>query len=501
MRTPVKDTKSIDVQIHHDVVNEQVVIASVLVDTDTRKKLIRIPIDTFQSGIHQTLWHTLQEMDRKNLAFDLATIQSMAPNIDIEYLNQLIEARPDVPPNLNYHVKTLHWDKARHDVATGPLASFVSSIKDPKAEPEKTKTLAKAIYSVLEGYRDETHMRDSEALIGSTMDGLQTRMKGISRFTYGIESLDNFEDGTPRMIPGARPKQITVLTGLSGSGKTTLVAQMVLGIARSYDSIYRATGIKKTVLFGAWETESEPMLELMACMALGLSRTDLVMGRITDQQFVSIQDKSRRICEYVKFMDCPFQRKRGERKRTNDMNLDLIQDCIESTGADLFVADLLQRAFVEKKPDEEETALFRMQALIKESNCHAILCHQQRGKDVEQRQDKKPTREALKGAGAWVEIADTILGTHRPALWRPVPDTTLEIAVLKQRWGKWPISVEFDFNPEYGVVSNGRSIAYNVVEDVNAAKDGPVDDFLGGNKKRNAMTNPNPQQNKKSWKK
>ncbi len=497
MRKPLSNdgTKAVELVIQHDVVNEQVVVAAAMVDAAMRKRLVRMPSDVFQTAIHQQVWNALQELERQGLEFDMATLQTLAPGLDMAYLGQLIEARPDLPLNIEHHVKTLLWDKARSQVVRGPVSLFLDAVRDPRETPDRVRSLAKSIAGSLDGYEDRAYLRDSEALVRDQMEDLRNRREGLAVYSYGIPSLDLYEDGSPRMIPGAKPKQVTIITGLSGSGKTTFLAQMILGMARGFHAEYTRTGKRKRILFGAWETESGPMLELMACMSLGLSRTKVILGQVTDEEFAAIEQRSRGITEYVKFMENPFQRKRGERKLTNDDNLDRIHNYIEDVGADIFVADLLQRAFVQKDPDQEETALFRFQAIMQQTHCHGIVCHQIRLKDVEQRQDKRPTREGMKGSGAWTEITDTILGVHRPALWAPVPDTTLQIHVLKQRWGKWPQAVEFSYDASIGLIENGRSIEYNsALSDETSDREGPVDDFLGGKKSRfDAMSKSNRQ--------
>lgn len=495
MRTPFTNTesktKAVELVIQHDVANEQVVIAAAMADDEVRRRLVRMPIDVFQTASHQQAWSTFQELERKQLGFDFATLQTLTPGLDVGYLSQLHEARPDVPVNLDHHVKTLLWDKARASSITGPVALFLDAIKNPKESPERVKALAKAIGGTFDGYEGRSFLRDSEALVHEQIEDLKSRRAGFAVYTYGIPSLDKYEDGSARMVPGAKPEQVTIITGLSGSGKTTFLAQMILGIARDYHKHFLETKQRKRVLFGAWETQSGPMLELMASMSLRLNRTKVSLGNVTDEEIEQLRARQLAISEYVKFMQNPFQRVRGERRQTNDDNLDKIHQYIEDTGADIFVADLLQRAFVQKDPDQEETALFRFQAIMQQTHCHAIVCHQIRLKDVEQRADKRPTREGMKGSSAWTEIADTILGVHRPALWAPVPDTTLQILVLKQRWGKWPLAVEFDSEPDIGVISNGRSIEYNrALLEESSEHDAPVDDFLGS--KRDAMKQRSP---------
>lgn len=490
MRKPI-ETKAVDLIIRHDAVNEQFIIAASMANVEIRKKLINgIAHDIFQIQQHQQIWKAITELTKKNLEFDFATLHLIDGEIDIEYLQKLNENCPDVPPNLDFHIRNLKWDKVRADTIQGPLAELIAGLKNPKETQEHIKTLAKSIVSCIE-VQDKQIIRDNNVLISDQITDLKIRKNGVAVYSYGIESLDKDENGIQRMLPGAKPQMVTVVTGLSGAGKTTTVAQMVLGIARQYSAHYKSTGIKKKILFGAWETGAGPMIELMACLSLGIPRRDTIMGNITDQQIDSIERVQKGICEYVKFIDNPFQRKRSEKRRTNDYNLDLIQSYIEDTGCSIFVADLLQRAFVEKDPEKEESALFRFQAMMQETICHGIVCHQMRLKDVEQRADKKPTRESLKGSSAWIEIADTVLGVHRPGKFLPVLDKTIEISILKQRYGEWPLCVEFDLDPKVGIITNGKTIDYNRSLAIDKLENGDsFDSFISKNDK--------PQQ-KKKW--
>jgi KaiC/GvpD/RAD55 family RecA-like ATPase len=290
----------------------------------------------------------------------------------------------------------------------------------------------------------------------------------VACFPYGIDGLDVYEDGHPnagrhRLTPGAAPGQVTVITGLSGGGKTTFTTAIAVAQAN----------MGRRVLFGAWEQGSRMTLELMAIQSLGLSRAAFVEGAITQEERDAVVGEAERLAEWVRFFELPFGRERGKRG-INDENLDLIHAYIADTGADVFVADLWRRAVRQFDPDEEEAALYRQQAIAQETRCHCILLHQQRLKDVEQREDKQPTREGLKGSGAWVEVPDTILGVHRPALWKNVPDTSLAVLVLKQRHGPWPLAVEFDWKPEEGSIRHGRSVDYQ-----QPGQTAEVDNFIG----------------------
>lgn len=455
--------ESTDLRIPHDIVNEQVILSAAIVDVETCDRLLRrIPADSLFGKGHAEAWSMLAELRRRGLTYDPATVRQLSGGaIDVEYLDALVVDRPALPPNLSHHVDALEWDRARIEAARGPLGSLLDAVRDPSADPERVRALAAQVSKAFDR-TDLRYLRDPDELVRSQIAEIRKRQSGVARFSYGIEGLDDFDDGSPRMIPGTAPKQVTVITGLSGGGKTTFTAHVALGLANE----------GRKVLFGAWEQGSGLTLELIATISLGLSRTNLSVGEVDDLTIDDLEAEMRRLSEWIRFFEIPFGRKQGE-KRLNDRALDTIHAYIVESGCDVFIADLWRRALRQFDPDEEEAALYRQQSIAQETNTHHILIHQQRLKDVETRSDKQPTREGLKGSGAWVEMPDTILGIHRPALWKAVADDSILALVLKQRHGQWPLAVEFDWVPTHGTIRGGREVEYT-----QPGSEGEVDSFL-----------------------
>jgi hypothetical protein len=205
-------------------------------------------------------------------------------------------------------------------------------------------------------------------------------------------------------------------------------------------------------------------LELMVCLQLGWDRSLLREGKgpiATPEGRERFQEQLKHLEGRVRILENPFKRRGGEGKPNNMRHLDLLQSYISDSGCDVFVGDLWKRAIVAEDPAAEEEALVRQQAMAEEEQVHCILLQQQRLKDMEQRADTRPTREGIKGSAAWVEVADTILGVHRPGAQGQHSDDKLELIVLKQRYGRWPMGVEFDWDSERGLISGGRTFAYS----------------------------------------
>lgn len=458
-----REAPASELVVQVDSVNEQVILAAALVDDALRKDLVRrLAPECFLTPPHPSAWAALRELDRKNLAYDPAAIRRIAPDVDVNYLASLEQARPDPPSNIEWHVDALLWDKQRATASTGPVASLLEALRDQRAEPERVRALARHVGSSFDGQTGREMLHDTDVLVTQQIADVRQRVAGRALYPFGIRGLDKYdvadEHGQypPRLLPGAAPGGITIITGVPGGGKSTLACHIALGLGSQ----------GRPVLYGAWEMQGGPTLELMACFILGWSRSKLQTGAgpsgasLTEEELGKLAATMRSVGKTVRFMKNPFRRSVGE-KRSNEKNLDLVQNIIADSGCEVFIADLWRRCLVNSKPEEEEEALFRQQAMVEEMRVHAIIVHQQRFKDLEQRPDKRPTREGMKGSGAYVEVADTMIGVHRPSLFKRVDDNTLEVFILKQRYGKWPLGIEFDWNAEYGSIDGGRSIEYD----------------------------------------
>lgn len=453
------------IDVPHSPVNEQVVLAAAMADAGARRKLVaRVRPEHFLVEAYRAAWAALQELERRGLEFDLATLQQVVGSaLDVKALALLCETRPDPPeaPNLDLHVEALYWDRQRAVGVAGPLSALIEALRKPSEAPERVRALARGVAEAFAGAGAGQYLRAGAELVGATMAEMRRRVDGHACYTYGVEGLDFYEPGAKdergrdvggrrRMVPGAAPAKVTVLTGISGGGKSTVAARMALGFRRQ----------GRRVLYGAWEMGSPMTLELLACMSLGWNRQDLMEGQFTADEDREIEREMEAIARDVRFMDNPFGRQRGH-KESNDRNLDVVHAHVVDSGCEVFIADLWERCLASDDPSDEKRALFRQQAMAEEARVHCVLIAQQRLKDIEQRADKHPTREGIKGSSAWVDVADTILGVHRPALWKRVPDDRIEVDVLKQRYGGWPLRVEFDWDAEYGSVDGGRSVPYD----------------------------------------
>lgn len=459
--------------VRYDLVNEQVLIVAACADPQARARLVRRIPDpaAFYDPKHPDIWRGLVELDRRGLEFSGPALRQVTGGAaDADYVERLLGSYKRVPPNLNLHVDALAWDKVRVEAAEGPVPALIKLLQDPSSSPDALRAASRALARHFESHGGELrYLHDPNELVRSQIATIRARSGGHAVYPFGVDGLDiDTAENRWRMIPGAAPGMVTVVTGRTGSGKSALVARMVLGLVAQ----------ERRVLYGAWEVGSGMTLEVLAAMSLGYSREALMTGGLTEEEMQAVEQEMDRLAGWVRFMKQPFGRERGKAKVTNDQALDVIHRYLDDAGCDVAAFDMLKRAFRQTRPEEEEDALFRMQAIAEETGVHVIAAHQQLIKtgNKDGRFDPRPTQEGAKGSSAWAEIADNMIGVHRPAHWKKVDDVTIEVLILKQRYGKWPLAVEFDWSGEFGSFENGRGVPYDP-PGADASSVDPIADF------------------------
>lgn len=447
------------VTIEHDVTNEMIVVAAALVDEDIRNRFVpKESSDRFLDEDHALIWTGMQRILRRKSGFDIQQLhKEVAGKVRVAYLKQLMDTYPTPPVSMSRHIAALHWDSTRARATNDSVPDFLRALKDNTESPATVRALAERVARSLEVASDKSFMKDPGILARQQRVDMSKRA-AIACYEYGIPALDYFPDGTHRCIPGAAPGKITNITAVSGAGKSVLAAYIALQQAR----------LGRRVLFGAWEMGPGDTLEAMANISfqtkpgatrmLG-SRYASSTGALDETALDSFEERMRKIGEYVRFFDPPFENEPW-RKYTNEESLAELHRMVVDSGCEVIVYDLFERCLADGSPGPERRALFGLQQIHKVTETHGIMCTQQKLKEVEKRPDKRPSRDTILGTQAWVDVSDTIIGVHRPALWKPIPDDVAELLILKQRFGKWPLAVQFDWDGDRMSYENGIDVDF-----------------------------------------
>lgn len=442
--------EDVALKVEHDLGNEQTIIASVLHSATLRDELTKkYPPDYFTDPQHTAIWAAMRALRQQALKFDIpALMNELGGAVPQDYIKDLMQSQTGPAANIKNHVELLEWDVAKVRGIEGALTALLKGLKNNE-KPGRIRALAKSTSVAFDIKIGQKYMKDPAALAASAAKQVRDRA-ATGHYEFGIPELDYFDDGTPRMVPGAAPGDTTLITGVSGSAKSTVVARMV----------YEQARMGKRVLMGAWEMGPEMTIGLMACFARGWPRSKVVLGNMTPKELLEFQDTCEQIGQYVRFFDAPFS-DAPTAKHTNEAALDMLYQNIADSGCSMCVMDLWERMIPDANPERERRALFAQQGIAQDTQTHCILLCQQKSKVVEASAGKRPSRNTILGSSAWVDIADNIFGVHRPGLWRGgIDDDILELLILKQRYGRWPLAVQFDWDGDKGWISNGHETEF-----------------------------------------
>ncbi len=458
------------VTIPIDTTNELIMLAAVINDEKARRKYINLSPDLFLGPGHMEMWTCLQEIFRRDLDYSPEVVKSIAGDaFDHKTLDEYARSREGIVSNLAHHAERLRYEKMRHEAAIGVVPLFIDALRNPQTEPEDLKSLINQLQQTFIGGGSK-YIQSGRSVVAELKQELKGRREGTAICSFGIDALDNYcqgdtvkikvdgdwvdkdVSGLPRMVPGLAPGLITALTGLSGSGKSVFSARLIKEQVKN----------KKRILWGAWEMPKVNSMEMVGTISGGFSRTEFMSGRFNEDDEDELIEILNERSDYIDFFSLPDIRPKGDKfERFNDKNLDAIHQAIAESGCDIFIADIFKYALHEMKPEEESRAIKRMGYIAKKEKCHVILVHHLNLKELEGREDKRPTRDAVMGSSGWINDVDNALSFHNPYLFGKDCEINnkFEIHILKQRYGIWPQAIEFEWDADTGWFENGKTIS------------------------------------------
>lgn len=432
----------------YDAANEILVLQAAKADAAARRKLVHLLApDEFLVPIHAPIWKAFRVMSDKGLEYSDDTIRRLVLDEggDEEAATYVTELLAELPENLDWHVETMGWDATRARVLKGPVPDLFAALKDPKATVSDVTTSARAVGRALEG-GGRRFMRRPEELYRSYRAEIAARRAHRNVFPLGATPFDK------NLSEGFMPGRTTVTAGLPGAGKSTVWFAFAILLVK----------LGRKVLYGAWEMNPESLLDVGVAHMTGIPLTRIIQGELEDHEADRVSKCARWLASRIRFMGNAFFHERGKGKKpSNDRNLDILEGYLAESGCDVVIYDLWVRMLVFRRPDDVEGALYRLQHIHEEYGIHGIVLHQLLVKDVEKRADKRPTRESIKGTGAFTEVPDLIFGIYRPAQFKAVEDNTVETICLKQRKGRANWSIRWKWDGATCYVGDPEEIPYD----------------------------------------
>lgn len=453
----------------YDAANELIVIGAAITDGKLRRELVhRLSSDEFLVPVHAPIWRALRSMADSGLDYtpEAARRLVLDEGGDEEAVDYLESLDARVPENLEWHLNTLEWDATRCRILKGSVPELLRILKDPKATSADVVTSARAVTRGLEG-GGRRHMHRPAELHRQYRSEIAARRARRNVYPLGANAFDK------NLTEGFMPGRTTVSAGLPGAGKSTVWLAFAIMLAK----------LGRRPMYCAWEMEAESLLDVSVAHLTRIELRRIVQGDLSDEEAARIEKATRWVLKKVRFMGNPFFGKSSRGKPSNERNLDLLEGYIAESGCDVIIYDLWERCLAWRKPDDVAGALYRMQAMHTEYGVHGVVVQQLLLKDVEKRADKRPTRESIKGSGAYVEVADLIFGIHREGQFKNIEDETVETICLKQRKGKPNWSIRWKWNGSTCYLGEPSEVSYDPGLE-NAAGDGDISDTDSINSKK-----------------
>jgi hypothetical protein len=225
------ERKGAELVVYADAMNEATVVAAEMNSAEFRAVAVRHPPDAFLVPQHRVVHAAVREAHRRGLGADPATLSRLSNGeVDVAYLAELLAGRPDVPApaTLRFALDQLLWDKHRHQALTGPVNALLESIQKGE-EPQRVQGLARVVAASFDGWGAREHLLDPEELVRQQVADIRLRMAGRSVYPFGLRGLDFYEvapgqdekTARRRLLPGAAPGLVTVVTGLKSAGCCT----------------------------------------------------------------------------------------------------------------------------------------------------------------------------------------------------------------------------------------------------------------------------------------
>lgn len=430
----------------YDLENERAVIVACLLDPVSRRRAVgSVSPEDFQGMRYRAIFEAIVECERKGAEPDQDAIAVLADGADyggLEFLQMLFGLTPT--KNIELHLARLRRDSVRLQIRSQALPELTELLADRSIDHTECIKQTAEILNALR-VTEGANLDPCKEWI----DVLDARCAGGGHFvSSGYEPLDS------EFVEGFAAGNVSLIAGRPSNGKSTFVTDMVRRLL---------AGIKKPKILAApLEIGRLRFIDKLVSSAtlvatnklrkfpeeLTLEERDLIRQSV--HKLLATDDR-------LTVIDNPFftlAKRSG--KWDNDAALDKIEEILAEGNYDLTVWDLFQRSLSTITPNDVETALVRVQHMARRYGTHFVIVHQISRK-VEERKDKHPRIEDLKGSGGYEEIPDLILLIHREKAYKKFMETDdIEINVGKQRDGPAGRTMIAEFYPEVSRLYNEK---------------------------------------------
>ncbi len=351
----------------------------------------------------------LRELDRQKVKLDADTIDRWI-------------ADPGIPEDAPALIEALREARARRLLAQ--VAAELGKAAEEAADMEELSELASqralAILAAV-GEQEEPVRRIGQVLQEVAAAVADPTLASRRRIPFGLFLT------LGRLLRGLEATRLYVVAGRPGMGKTALALQIALGAAEH--------GHARVLLFSL-EMTAENLAERIVRQRTGIDPTDSPSWSDARRAEVltAIDEPLRKLAD----MDVWICDRRG--LRVTDIAVIARRVAAEAGGLDVILIDHL--GLIRLPAGNSETTARKigrvtqtLRELAADLDCAVVLLHQL-NRDVERRENKRPTMADLRESGEVEQHADVVLGLYRPDYYAANNAGMAEVLALKNRDGK-----------------------------------------------------------------
>lgn len=266
------------------------------------------------------------------------------------------------------------------------------------------------------GYQSRTvSMADAVARVHDHVDHV-IETGEIMGLPTGFGALDN-------LLHGLQPGDFVLIGGRPGMGKSALLLSLLLNVLR-WD---------KRVFLWSGEMGSKQIAARALAGETAINSARLKSGALSEKEYQRFVEASGRVARYPIWID-----------DTPGLTVAQLRSMVirhtAQHGMDLLVLDYIglmrEPRFLDNPTQEVSYISTRLKELARELNI-PIVCAAQLNRNVEQRQNKRPTLADLRQSGSLEQDADVVMFLYRDEVYNEATDMpgVAEIIVAKQRDG------------------------------------------------------------------
>lgn len=293
------------------------------------------------------------------------------------------------------YAKAIH-DRAMRRRAMGIADALVLNAADINIEVSAEDVIATA-QAELSGLLTDTVTTGPLRIGMAAKSALEEAEKAYKRGD-GIIGVPTYLDRVDGVLGGLRPGSLIVIGGRPGMGKSDLAVNIALRAARA----------KKKVVFFQLEMSAEEMAARCMATVSGLPAGDTIRGRVTPESWAALNDARLAMDEWPFYVDASPRLSVAQmiaRART------LSPDLVVVDHLTLVPGEMPGQQF-RGKVEQTAAVSGALKVMAKTLACPVIaLC--QLSREVEKREDPRPTMSDLRWAGEIEQDADAILFLYR----------------------------------------------------------------------------------------